>query len=374
MKRDRMIRRCARTAFFLFVILCTCAVAEAQEEIVIDKLPMTLDKPGATYVMNRDLSCRASGVLIYAENITLDMKGHTITYGTGKKRNEEVITYNGKRSGNVGHHGIYVPGSPRHGKDAPVKIGWNGRLKGIVIRNGKIRHGNGGISYSDAILANGTLGCEIANMDIAISAPDSSAIIGGWETKIHDNRIVHTGTHVTNRHAQLGVIVSGLGSKVYNNTIIGGPQVGVKAMTGAEIHHNEIRQNATVTNCYGVQGYGQNNIHVHHNKIIPKNGRGIHVSEKSVGWKVHHNYVEVRETKNNEYPKGMWTHGIKLETCRDAKIHDNVVVSVSDMDSSPLSVSVPAPKPPLTMEKSVSPPVASSTRPVFDRQSCSGIR
>jgi hypothetical protein len=126
--------------------------------------------------------------------------------------------------------------------------------------------------------------------------------------------------------------------------IEGGAQAGIKAADGTDIHHNDIRQNATASNGYGVQGYGRKNVHVHHNRIVPANGRGIHVSEKSVGWVVDHNYVEVRETANAEYPRGMDTHGIKLEGCRDAKVAANVVVSVSTKggNPTPLNLSVEA--------------------------------
>ena len=58
MKRIQMIRRFARMVVALSLVMCVCAVVAAQQEIVIDKLPMTLDKPGATYVMNKDLSAR----------------------------------------------------------------------------------------------------------------------------------------------------------------------------------------------------------------------------------------------------------------------------------------------------------------------------
>ena len=329
----------------LTVVLCLVAsgsLADPAEPIPIEKLPTVLDRPGATYVMAKDLSCNDSGILIAADNVTVDLGGKTLTYGTGVRLNQEVMTYNslqprrGAPGANVGHHGIYAPASPRHGKDSPTPTRWNTKRKGIVIRNGLIRHGDGnGLAYSDAVMVNGTVGCEIHDLTIEVSAPDSSGIIGGGGAKIHDCRIVHTGTHVSNRHQILAAIVAGAGSEVYNNTIDGGPQAGIKAAHGAHIHHNDIRHNATVTNCYGILGYGQKDVHAHHNLIISKNGRGIHISEKSSGWHVHHNYVEVRERANREYPKGLDTHGIKLETCRNARVHHNVVVSVSSAGGKP---------------------------------------
>ncbi|HUU43629.1 MAG TPA: right-handed parallel beta-helix repeat-containing protein [Planctomycetota bacterium] len=330
-------------------VLSVCTVVAAQDDAapapaptVIDKLPFTCDQPG-TYVLERDLACNDSGVHILSNDVVIDLMGHTITYGTGVKLNEKAVTYNSLQSGNVGHHAIYVTSDPRASKDAP-KAGWNYRFTGVVIRNGRIRHGDGeGLAYSDAINVSGTVGCEIRDLTLEVSAPDSSAIIGGRSSKIHDCTVRHTGTHVSNRHAQLAVIVSGTDAEIYNCTLLGGPQAGIKALSGAEIHHNDIRQNATATNCYGVQGYGQRNVHVHHNLIIPTNGRGLHVSEKSVGWRVHDNYIEPRERANREYPKGMQTHGIKMEGCRDAKVWNNVVYveSVPGGSPTPLNFDVP---------------------------------
>ena len=327
------------------VLAVSVAVAFAQEAapIVIDRLPFVCDKAG-TYRLAADLSCVDSGIHILSNDVVIDLGGHTLTYGTGEKQNEKARTYNSLQSGNVGHHAIYVTGDPRSSKDAP-KAGWNYRFTGVVIRNGRIRHGLGkGLAYSDAIDVSGTVGCEISNLVIELSAPDTGAIVGGRRSKIHHCKITHTGTHVTNRHQGLAVIVSGPESEVSDCTLQGGPQLGVKASSGSHIHHNDIRHNATVTNCYGIAGYGQKNVHAHHNRIIATNGRGLHVSEKSVGWRVHHNYIEARERANREYPKGLDTHGIKLETCRDAKIWKNVVLceSTTRGNPTPLNFSVKA--------------------------------
>jgi len=333
-----------RLILLLGVLAVSVTVAVAQEDvIVIDKLPFVCDKP-ATYTLAGDLSCNDSGIHIRSNDVVIDLDGHTLTFGTGVKINEKAKTYNSLQSGNVGHHAIYVTGDPRASKDA-TKAGWNYRFTGVVIRNGGIRHGSGkGLAYSDAINVSGTVGCEIRDLVIELSAPDTGAIVGGRQSKIHHCNITHTGTHVTNRHQGLAVIVSGSEAEVFDCTLLGGPQLGVKASSGSHIHHNDIRHNATVTNCYGIAGYGQKGVRAHHNRIIATNGRGLHVSEKSVGWRVHHNYIEARERANREYPKGLDTHGIKLEGCRDAEVYLNVVVCESSQrgNPTPLNLSVKA--------------------------------
>lgn len=326
----------------VLVFAAATCFAQAPAPTVIDKLPFTCDKPG-TYVLEKDLSANDSGILILAKDVVIDLGGHTLTYGAGEKVNDKAMTYNSLQSGNVGHHAIYVTSDPRASKDA-ANPGWNYRFTGVVIRNGTIKSGAGGISYSDAINVSGTIGCEIANLVFEMNAADSSAVIAGSKTKLHDCTFRDTNTVVSNRHAQLAVIVCGPETEVSNCVIDGGAQAGVKAADGSHVHHNDIRQNATATNCYGVQGYGQKDIEIDHNLIIPKNGRGIHCSEKSSGWKVHDNYVEPREKANKEYPKGMQTHGIKMEGCRNTQVYNNVVLCVSVPGGSPTPLNLDVPE------------------------------
>ena len=315
------------------------------DEIKVSSAPMVLDKPGGNYVLVKSVEAQASCFAIVAEDVTLDLNGHTVKYGTGRKDVQKtVVTYNSRQGGNVGHSAIACPSRPDTTEDWPGHFRWNAAVKGIVVKNGKIVQGGGaGLTYSPAVDLGGTVGAEISDLTIEVSAPDSEAIITGVEAKLHHCTFVHNGTHVTNRHAQLAVIVSGEGTEVSNCKVEGGPQAGIKAMKGSIIRENLIRHRATVTNGYGVQGYGQANVQVYRNTIMPYNGRGIHLSEKSENWQVHHNYVEVRETANREY-KELQTHGIKLEGTRNSKVYNNVVLAVSTAGGqpTPLNLSVEA--------------------------------
>jgi hypothetical protein len=311
------------------------------DETAIDRAPFLIDKPGK-YILVKDIAAEASAIGLVSDNVTLDLNGHTITYGTGVKNvAKSVITYNSRKTGNVGHSGILLPGRPDITEDFPGFM-WNSRRRGIAIRNGRIVEGAGeGLAYTVGLQLGGAMGAQVENLSVEVAAPDAFGVELGPECKLSRTTVIHKGTHVTNRHAQVADIQMAPGGEVCRCLLEGGPQAGIKAATGASIHDNLIRHRATATNGYGVMGYGQKAVKVFSNRIMAYNGRGIHLSEKSEGWDVHDNYVEVRETRNQEYNK-LQTHGIKLEGTRNSRVCRNTVLAVSSEggEPTPLNLSI----------------------------------
>jgi len=310
----------------------------ADGEIVIDKLPLRITRPGR-YVLVKDLASPHSGIAIQSGDVTIDLNGHAIRYGMGVRPTEGrgVTTYNSWQKGNIGHAGILCPARPDRTQDF-AGFRWNSRFTGVVVRNGKVRDGTGaGLAYSNGIDLGGTVGAVVENVTVEVSAPDSFGVIVGRDAKVRRTTVLHTGTHVTNRHQQVADVALGPGAELSRCLLDGGPQAGVKAGTGSRIHHNLIRHRAAVTNGYGVQGYGQSNVRIFGNRIVAYNGRGIHLSEKGSGWEVRDNYVEVRERRNREYRR-LQTHGIKLEGTRNSRVCDNVVLSVSSDGGEPTAL------------------------------------
>jgi len=41
-----------------------------------------LDRPGATYLLTRDVTAPRTAFIVKGDGITLDLGGHTVTYGT----------------------------------------------------------------------------------------------------------------------------------------------------------------------------------------------------------------------------------------------------------------------------------------------------
>lgn len=345
--------------------------AAADGEIQVTKAPMKLDKPG-TYILMNDITVEASAFAITSPDVIFDLNGYTITYGTGVQniigegKGKGIKTYASwvdywpkskklrkkqpeLKSKNLGHSAISCLGNPAQSQDWPDTFGHNwgngDKAKGLVIKNGRIKQGKGkGLAFSPALLLSGARGAELYNLIVEVSEPDSEALKMGPLSKVYNCTFKDTVTSVSNRHAQIPVVEMNTGCEIYQCFLDGSPQVGIKAADDCTIHDNIIKMRVTVTNGYGVQGYRKSNVHIHHNKIIPYEGRGIHVSEKGSNWHVHHNYVEVRVGPNAEYPLGgrmkMTAHGIKLETTSNSKVHDNVVVSISIVGGFPTTLNI----------------------------------
>lgn len=320
----------------------------AEGETVIDTVPFVIKAPGK-YIVTKDLVAEGSAIAVQAGDVVIDLNGKTITYGNGEVTTEKsekyaasgIMTYNSRRKGNVGHAGILLPNRP----DAQLQFegfAWNSssRTKNVTVRNGKIVDGAGkDLAYSHGINLAGAGGALVQDVIVEVDAPDTFGIAVGPGSKLLHTTVVHNGTHVSNRHQQVADVDLGENSEIAWCLLDGGPQAGVKARNGSIVHHNIIKHRAVVTNCYGVQGYGQKDIQVYANKIMPYNGRGLHVSEKSSNWDVHHNYIEVRETKNKEYSE-MQTHGIKFEGTSNSTVRDNVVVSISSDGGQPTALNI----------------------------------
>ena len=287
--------------------------APAEGEIVIDKAPFVITKPGK-YIVTKDLVADASVIALESGDVTIDLNGHTLRYGMGVKRTtgaRGIMTYTSRRKGNVGHAGILCPSRPDATEDFKG-FRWNAKFANVVVRNGKVVDGTGEkLAYSHGMDLTGARGVLVENVVIEVTAPDTVALSVGPKAEVRHVTILHNGTHVTNRHAQLANIAVGPGSTVHHCWLEGGPQVGVKARNGSTVHHN----------------------------LISHNGRGIHIANKSTNWNVHDNYVEVRETKNKEY-KRMQTHGIKLEGTRNSKVLRNTMLAVSSDGGEPTPLNI----------------------------------
>ncbi len=305
-------------------------------ETAISTAPFRIDKPGR-YILTADVSAEASAIAIQAPNVTLDLNGHTVRFGTGHvptTLDNGAMTYNSRQKGNVGHAGILLPGRPDRTGDFDGWT-WNTRHKGVAIRNGRVTDGAGkGLAYCNGIDVGGTAGVVIENVLVEVAAPDTFGIVAGAGARLRNVTVIHKGTVVSNRHQVVADVAVGPDSEVAQCLLDGGPQTGVKVRDRSRVHHNLIRTRTTVTNGYGVGGYGQEGVRIDHNHIVARNGRGIHLSEKSSGWRVHDNRVEVREKANREYAR-MQTHGIKLEGTRNARIFHNMVLGISSAGGEP---------------------------------------
>src|SRR5262249_30920077 len=121
-------------------------------------------------------------------------------------------------------------------------------------------------------------------------------------------------TNITNRlrdyaTVQLGRVVGPI--LVSGNHLLGSPQIGILLSHDdpgyrTVVKDNEIRQNAVVTNAYGILVAGVQHFEIANNAIVPVNGRGISLDGFShtpiLDGDIHDNYVSVRERPDRENP------------------------------------------------------------------------
>jgi hypothetical protein len=298
-----------RSAVLGMLLLAACVTAAAPAGAAISvSFPGILDKRGATYVLARDVTAPGTAFTIAADQVTLDLAGHTITYGT-------------------------APGDDRHGVISEEH-------DGVVIKNGAITQGPGNGAGCHAVSVVGS-DVEIADLTITVQGADTDAIFTNWGRRIHihGNRCTNNCAKVTNRHQGVAAIDvinnAGGGTAVHDNIVENSPQFGIRVRakpagsSGFAVYDNQVSHQAIVTNPYAIAVDNMGDCEVYGTRITARNGRGIHVESETMspGWVlVHDNQVDVKEGPNPEYAVN-WTHGIKLEGAPHARVYNNQVIA-----------------------------------------------
>ena len=174
------------TAISLMFLVST-AIAEAT---VITSLPYTITKKGY-YTISNNLKSSQNGIVVSADNVTIDLKGYTIS---------------GNGIGN--YYGIYM-----------------NRRSNVEIRNGTVRDFVNGI-YEDSADGNSHRVINVrvfATPDNGIYLSSSNNLIEGCTSSFSDGWGIYAGDgslligNIANNNGQSG-IGAGSGSTVKNNT------------------------------------------------------------------------------------------------------------------------------------------------------------
>jgi hypothetical protein len=335
--------------------------APAAGEVVRIDQPGVLDQPGATYLLTRDVTAPRTAFMIKGDGITLDLGGHTVTYGT-----EVGVDY---------CHGVFLrPGGGEEPFKGVPKEGFGGG-NNFTVRNGRIVQGKqpvapeGAITYRSgrivseegdhrrpgrcchAVYIRGSSGFLVDGVTTEVNSRDSNNVhvLYCKSGEIAGNHCISTVREITNRHwpGTQVIHVSPVGGyvNVHHNTIDGGGQWGIyvasQGSTGhlAEVHHNVIRHRSHTTNGYAI-GCHAPNMRVYAN-VVKSIGRGVHLTANNVD--LYNNVIEPREKPNPEYPSTR-THGIKLEGPSRSQVHHNfcrVVAEEGFGDADPLDLDCP---------------------------------
>jgi hypothetical protein len=273
-----------------------------------------LKTPNETYVLQNDVSAPDTCFSVEADNVTLDLNGHTITYASKPK--DKAVPAFGVLAADCWFQPI--AGNP-----------CGGSHRNFTVEKGKIVQASGAPPFSHAIRfgqANDQDHITVHDLDITVSSPDSVAIYAEYlagGSNIYRNTIHNNVTHITSRSQFRGVSIkldseekARIPNHIHDNIIIGGAQAGIREVNpaGSLIYNNDISQDATYTNGFCIDAAG-NNIQIYGNYCHPVHGRGIHVNHGGVS--VHNNRIDTVDSDQDEEYGGCeinGTYGIQVES------------------------------------------------------------
>jgi hypothetical protein len=277
-----------------------------------EKTPYILNKPGAYYILTKDIIAKGTAIEIAGKNITLDLDGHTVTFG--EDTDEQVY---GVRFADWGNS---------------------------ILCNGYIVQGKRSRDYSAAITSlDRTVPTEIFGISTDVHLPNALPIYMSHANKvtIHHNYIYSRVTEIECRHHPgnefIRIYTYAGDIHIHDNLLTEGCHWGIyvrkvsQTVKNVEIDHNDIQHHQQYVNGYAIQPC--EGAEVHHNKIT-SSGRGIHVTRDGV--RVYNNYLDTKGHQQlSDYPaktrpfqhRLIECHGIKLEgrLTKNCKIYDNFV-------------------------------------------------
>jgi hypothetical protein len=266
-----------------------------------------LTKAGTYYLAN-DVTCGTQGFAINANNVVLNLNGHTIYYGNTSNVAPAISLCDN-----------WYTALPQ------VACG-NGVHGNPTVYGGNIVQVKGSMPFTHAIWigqGNGITGGSFHDLNITIQEPGTQAIYGdypgaGWKIQnntITDNvtNIQHPGQGQLSARSQFqGQVIqlndgtnypvpSGIYDVISGNTIKGTPQGGIyDTNQKAQIYSNNITMSSYYSNDYGVTVLADGQL-VHDN-IITGRGRGL--DAESSNFQLYNNTISVHEEANNSEYNG----------------------------------------------------------------------
>jgi hypothetical protein len=275
--------------------------------------PALLSQDGVDYVLASDVSTSGTAFTITGHGVSLDLAGHTITYGSGADDSYGVL------------------------------VSYNAGSGTTLVRNGVIRQA-GSHARCHGVRVRGAHDVRLTGLDVTVAGPDSDTLevddylTGGLRV---DHCRLHCLTSVVSDRHYPGVAavwVEGAPGAVEidANLVTASPQWGIwvsadKTTGPFLVHHNRVTgTKALVVNGYMI-GVHKPQGDVFENELVGES-RGIHLDgidgHGHDAW-VHDNYVVAQDQPNAEYPVH-WCHGIKLEGASGALIEHNRVRVLAD--------------------------------------------
>ena len=245
------------------------------------------------------MTCTTQGFAINADNVTLNLNGHTITYGNPNTVIPAISLCDAWYT------------------QLPSVHCGNGHHAAPLITNGNIVQASDAAPFTHAIWlgqANGLTGGTISHLNITVQQTGAQAIHGdfpgvGWtieDNTIHDNvtNIQLPGQSALGARSQFqGMAIKfdngelpGVGDVITGNTIQGSPQGGIlDSNQNTQITKNIITLSSYYSNDYGVTVMNDGQV-VSGNTI---KGRGRGIDAESSNFTLSGNTIDVHEEANN---------------------------------------------------------------------------
>ena len=197
--------------------------------------------------------------------------------------------------------------------------GYNRRM--AEIKNGSIIEGRSKAIYSPAIYK--TSAVKIHDLNIVTNGINSPNISEYWAggMEIYDNYMEANGKLPLNRQYAFSMIDLGAtdgGNKIYNNTLMNGPHVGISHGGGlsarSEIYGNTIKTRVNATNGFSISAGA--NVDIHDNIIDPIQGHGIGLGRDSDNTRIYNNIIKPKSWPCSEYSSYGYpnsAHGIRIK-------------------------------------------------------------
>ena len=227
-------------------------VVRIPQDLADQSLPYKLYGDNKKYLLTGDIYAPNGGIVLYGNNVELDLGGNTIVYD-----NEPNLIINENT-----HEGyeIYYSIDATFG----VRSGlWNYRNQGIF--NGTIRQGAHGGTGLAGCGYNPYMNTHIAGLEIAGITADyygdsvSGIAVDGSGNYIHHNLVYDRGTVVDNRHIQMRAISGGADNKMAYNSVRRCRQTGLYGE--GELWGNEVYGDSYCANSFLYGSGGESNIH-----------------------------------------------------------------------------------------------------------------
>lgn len=271
--------------------------------------PFMLDKPGATYLLTQDVTADGTAFIITAPDVTLDLDGHTVTFGNNT--DEQISGVLAKNEGQASIcNGRIVQGARCKEYSTAVESRWRAQPTEIFGVRAEVHLKCG---YPIKFLG------RAANVDI------------------HHNDLYSQVTEIESRHYPgndlLRLDIEGGNIHVHDNILTEGCHVGLRLSgegPNVEADHNDIRHHQQYVNGYAI-AVACAGADVHHNKVTSC-GRGVHLTRDGI--KLHDNYLDIYGHQDlDDMPAKsrpfnhirVELHGIKFEGAqvKNTKVYQN---------------------------------------------------